>query len=137
MVRKKKDSVSKNPSVTPSVNPTPEIKTVTPDEIKGLGIREVERIVTNKPYTVSTQEGRNLMDFKTTVEKHIVTQAYLNKAEVEKMGIRGWWPFRDTDWTTIIHGRRFLLKEEIFQDMKDRGLVLPVTVAESIRWKNK
>ena len=131
MVRKKKDSVSKNSSVTP----TPEIKSVNPDEASGLGIREVERIITNKPYTVRTEGGRNLMDFKTTVEKHIISQPYLNKAEVEKLGIRGWWPYRGTVWTTIIHGRRFLLKEEIFQDMKDRGLVLPVTVADSVKWK--
>ena len=132
MPRKKKT----NPSVTPSINPTPEIKEPTPEEVAGLGIRDVERQISNKPIVVGNEGGRKMMAFKNVIEKDTIPQPYLNQAEVEKLGIRGWWPHRG-EHTTIIKGRRFKLTKEIFQDLKDRGLVLAVGVGDAPKWRNK
>lgn len=123
--------------VTPSVNPTPKIEAASSEELKGLGIRQVERHISNKPVIVGNEGGRKLMAFKNVVETHTSVQPHLNQVEVEKLGIRGWWPYRGGDWTTIAHGRRFKLSKEIFEDMKNRGLVLAVSVKEAGQWRNK
>ncbi len=77
------------------------------------------------------------MDFQNVVETHTSYQPYLNQAEVEKLGIRGWWPFRAGEWTTITHGKRFKLSKEAFENMKNQGLVLAVPINEAEQWRNK
>lgn len=131
---KKKIVKGKNPSLPA----TP--KAVTPptqDELNALGIRDHQIVVSGKPF-VKGHDGRtNLMDFRDTVETQTRRQPYLNEAEVTKLGIRGWWPYRNGEFTTITGGNRYRLTPEIFQDLKDRGLVIQCGVGDAPKWRNK
>jgi len=122
----------------PSVNPTPpETPTPTKAELDSLGIRDHQISVSGKPIEVGKAGGRQLMDFRNVVETHQFRQPYLNEAEVIKLGIRGWWPHRGTDFTTVCGGNRYLLSPSTFEDLKNRGLVIQVGIHEAEKWRNK
>lgn len=55
-----------------------------------------------------------------------LAQPYLTEAEVEKIGIYNWHCYKGNSevYTTVVNGRRFKLTKDIFEQLKDKGLVM-------------
>lgn len=105
-------------------------------EIAQLGMREHQFIVSNKPHTIKTEGIFNEMGFRTVVETKVLRQPYLYEDEVKKLGCKHWWPHREGDFTTIVNGNRFLLSPAVFEDMKDKGLVLGCSANEAHKYRS-
>jgi hypothetical protein len=92
-----------------------------------VGIRDAE-ILRESPSEVRKEGTTSIMELgeRRTVER--VAQPLLTQKEVERLGICEWHRLKQdkTLFTTVVNGRRFLLSQSDFAQLKDRGLVVQV-----------
>lgn len=116
---------------TPAVAPVVE-STLTPKEIQGLGVREHDITINDKPVVMKKDGSFNTMEFRNVVERHNIRQPYLNVNEVKQLGTRHWWPHRVAgEFTTVVSGTRFILTAANFEECKNLGLVIGCSLREA------
>jgi len=133
MPPKKKVEVVETPIATIApVAPVVVEPTLTPKEIQNLGVREHNITINDKPVVTKRDGGFNEMEFRNVVERHNIRQPYLNVSEVKQLGTRHWWPHRLLgEFTTVVSGTRFILTAANFEECKNLGLVIGVSLREA------